>query len=94
MTAPTGDIECKHQFSDKINYVGEINDLYNSDFYKSIDVLFRSDLSFRTGRTVLSYIFRLQGCLPYRRTLHDEDIEELSEFLESYLLLEKRSKRF
>ncbi len=43
--------------SDSIHYLGEINSLANTNFYRDIDCIVRGDLSFRTGRTVYEALY-------------------------------------
>ena len=79
----------------KIHYLGETEDLYHTDFYESIDILFRADLSFRVGRTVFEAIYC--GCnvaLPFTGSKIDVSLGELTRFRNAVHLWQRSADGF
>ena len=81
--------------SGKILYLGEAEDLYHTDFYELIDILFRADVTFRIGRTVFEALYC--GCnvaMPFTGLKSSVNLDDLENFNDCVHLWERNAEGF
>lgn len=75
------------QKSKNIEYLGEIDNLIQTNLYKSIDYVIRGDATYRTGRTVYEALYnQCRVIVPGIKSdlLNDEQLREFNEYVTIY----------